>query len=324
MDALKNFTWFFVILLALGVIWLLSGGPDRASSKNPFVRAPNTSNPGETYGTGFFAVGRSNASTSTTEEQQYTIQEQLKTIGDETAKVKDELQKAQEMASASEYSDLITFSKGTATATTPDKEYVQIVLSKKAPNKVIITNWELKSAISGVSIKIGEATWLPRLGASNTKNTIVLSPGDKAVISTGRSPIGVSFKINICSGYLTQFQTFYPIIKSECPDPYSEIEEQYLAGPNAYNDACLNFIDGIRKCTISTGQLPLGMQSQCQDFVTKKINYNACIDKHRNDESFYSGEWRIYLSRDTELWKAKREIIKLIDGVGKTVGTITY
>ena len=56
----------------------------------------------------------------------------------------------------------------------------------------------------------------------------------------------------------------------------------------------------------------------------KKINYNSCIDKHKNDENFYRGEWRVYLSRDTELWKSKREVIKLIDEKGKDIGTITY
>ncbi|MBU3969003.1 hypothetical protein KJ991_02190 [Patescibacteria group bacterium] len=324
MQVLKDFGWFFVILLAFAIVWFLSGGPDRESAKNPFINPPNPISSGETYGISFFSGRNTRASTSSNEEQKGTIEEQLKTIGEETTRVKNELEKAQEKASLSEYSDLITFSKGSATSVSPDKEYLQIVLTKTAKNKVIITGWELKSLISGVSVKIEEASWLPRLGSSNTKNTVVLSPGDKVIITTGRPPIGVSFRINICSGYFEQFQNFYPSIRTECPDPYTEIEEQYLSGPNAYNDECLDFIDRIRRCTINTKQLPLGMQSQCQDFVTKKINYNSCIDKHKNDESFYKGEWRIYLSRDTELWKSKREVIKLTDGVGKTVGTITY
>ncbi|MEK7182176.1 MAG: prefoldin domain-containing protein [Patescibacteria group bacterium] len=324
MDALKDFAWFFVIILALAIVWFLSGGPDRESAKNPFINPPNPISSGKTYGTSFFSGRESNASTSNIKEQKGTIEEQLKTIGEETARVKDELKKVQEKASLSEYSDLITFSRGNATAISPDKEYLQIILSKTAKNKIIITGWELKSLISGVSVKIGEASWLPRLGSSNIKNTIVLSPGEKAIIITGRPPIGVSFRTNICSGYFGQFQNFYPSLKAECPDPYGEIEEQYLSGPNAYNDSCLDFIDRIRRCGINTEQLPLGMQSQCQDFVTKKINYNSCIDKHKNDENFYRGEWRVYLSRDTELWKSKREVIKLIDEKGKDIGTITY
>ena len=324
MQVLKDFSWFFVILLALAIVWFLSGGPDRESAKNPFIDPPNPVGSGKTYGISFFSGKEGRASTSSDEEQKGSIEEQLKTIGEETARVKDELEKAQEKASLSEYSDLITFSKGGATATSPDKEYLQIILSKAVKNKVIITGWELKSLISGVSVKIGEASWLPRLGGLNTKNTIVLSPGDKAIINTGRSPIGISFRTNICSGYFSQFQNFYPSLRRDCPDPYKDIEEKYLNGPNAYNDQCLDFIDRIQRCYINTISLPLNMQSQCQDFVTKKINYNSCIDTHKNDENFYGVEWRIYLSRDTELWKSKREVIKLIDGVGKTIGTITY
>lgn len=324
MDALKDFAWFFIILLALGVLWVFSGGPDRESAKNPFINPPSPISSGKTYGIGFFSGREADASATNTGKQKGSIEIQLETIAEETTKVKEELEKIQEKASSSEYSSLISFSKGSATATTPDKEYLQISLSKTAKNKVIITGWEIKSLISGVSVKIGEASWLPRLGGTNTKNTIVLSPGEKIIITTGRSPIGVSFRINICSGYFEQFQNFYPSLKTECPDPYGDIDEKYLSGPNVYNDACLDFIDRLRRCNVYTGQLPLDMQSQCQDFVTKKVNYNSCIDTHKNDESFYRNEWRVYLSRDAELWKSKREVIELLDGFGKTVGTVTY
>ena len=144
MDALKDFAWFFVIILALAIVWFLSGGPDRESAKNPFINPPNPISSGKTYGTSFFSGRESNASTSNIKEQKGTIEEQLKTIGEETARVKDELKKVQEKASLSEYSDLITFSRGNATAISPDKEYLQIILSKTAKNKIIITGWELK------------------------------------------------------------------------------------------------------------------------------------------------------------------------------------
>ncbi|MFA5838737.1 MAG: hypothetical protein WC849_02265 [Candidatus Paceibacterota bacterium] len=343
MQALKDFSWFFVILLALAIVWVLSGGPYSESAKNPFIKPPSPLDSGDTYGfglfpdtksgtsttngTGFgttygeglFSGTKSNASTGTE-----SISEQLKNIGTETAQIKEELEKAEEKTNKSEYADLITISRAGAMSITPDREYLEISLSKTAKNKVIITGWTLKSLMSGISVKIEDASWLPRLGGSNTKNTIVLSPGNKAIINTGRSPIGTSFRTNICTGYFSQFQSFYPSLKRNCPDPSEDIEDKYLSGPNAYNDQCLDFIDRIQTCNINTSSLPLNMQSQCQDFVTKKMNYNSCIDTHKNDEGFYGTEWRIYLSRDTELWKSKREIIQLTDGIGKIIGTVTY
>jgi len=353
MNAIKDFAWFFVIILALGIVWFLSGGPDRESSKNPFIKSPNPTLTGETYGINLFPdVGETsgeetnqdgtssfgsektyginlfsgtkiNASGETNIENS-TISGQLQKIEAETSLIKEELKKAEEKTNKSEYSDLISFTRGGASSTDVDREYLQIVLSKTAKNKVIITGWQIKSEMTGISIKIGEASWLPRSGSSNNTNSIVLSPGEKIIFTTGRSPIGISFRTNICTGYFSQFQNFYPYLRSECPDPSADIEAKYSSGPNAFNDQCLDFIDRIPRCSINTAQLPLNMQPQCQDFITKKINYNSCIDTHKNDENFYTGEWRIYLSRDVELWKSKREIIKLTDGIGKIVGTITY
>jgi hypothetical protein len=47
---------------------------------------------------------------------------------------------------------------------------------------------------------------------------IYLVPGGRALISSGTSPIGASFQVNMCSGYLNEVGTFTPVLRNECPD----------------------------------------------------------------------------------------------------------
>jgi hypothetical protein len=70
--------------------------------------------------------------------------------------------------------------------------------------------------------------------------------------------------------------------------------------------------------------MPIYLSQGCQDAIVTKLNYNSCVDMHRNDPGFYRLEWRIFLKREEELWKSKREIIKLLDETGKVVDYISY
>ena len=41
-------------------------------------------------------------------------------------------------------------------------------------------------------------------------------------------------------------------------------------------------------------------------------------------KNFFKDDWRLYLNRDEQLWKEKREVIELRDGEGKLVDVVTY
>ena len=97
-----------------------------------------------------------------------------------------------------------------------------------------------------------------------------------------------------------------------------------ISGPNALNDACIDFIERMRTCTINAKPLPLTMQYECSSFINSEINYQTCVTNHKNEEDFYKSEWRIFLNRDEELWKAKRETIRLLDADGKVIDSLSY
>lgn len=317
---MPDFKWVIFVLIALGVVWFITGGPERASSRNPFIHQPNPLGEGTTYTKkGFWNLFQFPFKSGNTETRPLDGQP-------ETAESEDEERVPIDENTTINYSEIIELKKSSAGSTDPNTEYISIYVSNKATTPVIFNGWKIRSTATGMSVSIAKASYLPRLGAINDEHAIKANPGAKILITTGRSPIGVSFRLNKCTGYLTQFQKFYPTLPRQCPKPADEIPSEYIPGgnPNAFNDQCLDFIYKMGACRINTKSLPIDMQSQCQEFVTREINYNACVSAHSNETDFYSNEWRVYLSRDSELWKSRRETIELVDPDGNTVDSISY
>jgi len=150
-----------------------------------------------------------------------------------------------------------------------------------------------------------------------------LSPGEKAIIVTGRSPKGVSFRLNICTGYFSQFQNFTPSLPKQCP---LQRDEDYPTGPNGVTDICIDYLESIGRCETNVGSLPLLLASDpvCQEYISLNVHYGGCVNIHKNDSDFYKSEWRIFLGRGNALWKDRRETILLVDEEGKTVDSMSY
>lgn len=247
---------------------------------------------------------------------------ELGRIGQDANRIQQEIDANKAAAESSKLSRDIYFSSGGAGNTNPDSEYLTFTLSQNHIGKVPITGFELKSLITGRGITIPEAVTLPFAGVINEETPVFINPGDTVVLVTGRSPIGYSFRLNKCTGYFGQFQNFTPYLERNCPLPKDEADD---FPPNYFNDACIDYIQSISQCTMPLNNYSTSLlQSQCQSFINEKLNYKGCVDEHKNDPDFYKKEWRIYLGQNEELWKSRRETIKLLDLDKKTVGTLTY
>ena len=95
---------------------------------------------------------------------------------------------------------------------------------------------------------------------------------------------------------------------------------------NGLTDACFEYIERLRRCEAHTRPLPISFTNDpiCQEYVSLNVNYNACVDSHKSDWNFYKNEWRVFLGRNQELWKEKRETILLLDEAGKVVDSVSY
>jgi hypothetical protein len=205
-----------------------------------------------------------------------------------------------------------------------DEEYV--VLRAVGDTSVDITGWSLVSGASGRSVRIPEGASLPRSGRVNATGRIVLNPGDEAIVVTGESPIGTSFKENICIGYLTRNQDFVPSVSAQCPSASREFD-QYYPGNALRDDRCYERVRDTATCDTPSDR---SVSSSCTQFIDDRLTYSGCVNTHSVDADFYGDTWRIYLEyensrgRTDEFWKSSRDAVKLLDAEGKTVDLYTY
>jgi len=309
---MRDLFFFGGLVGILIIVWLIIGGPLGKSNETADASGSRFS---------FFNTDNSNSGDDNNTENTDTIGDELDDIEDDAEDLADEIEEARILSNSSVYKDVVTLRKERASSVDVDKEYVSIRVSRRAESSLPMTGWTLESAVTQRRIRIGNGVNYFRSGQVGLELPIVLNPGDVAYVLTGQSPLGVSFRTNLCTGYLEQFQDFSPRLPRECP--LIEDHPSVDAGPHGFSDACLDHIERIGRCTIDRDP-PLGLGDKCYNFLFQENNYNACVTDHKDEPGFYGDEWRIYLKREDVLWKSKREVIRLLDQTGKVIDTISY
>jgi hypothetical protein len=198
----------------------------------------------------------------------------------------------------------------------PNQEYVSVI--NGSASTVTITGWRLESKATGGSGIIPAGTALYRSGTVNTEKSIALAPGDKAIVGSGRSPVGEAFRENMCSGYLAQYQAFTPELTQECPTASADVDASYHGSDAA---ACSAFAASIPRCAVVTSS---SIGGSCNSFLLSTLNYNGCVALHQKDPEFALPTWHVYLNRNLELFTSSRETITLYDANGKIVDSFSY
>ena len=307
---MSNLPWFIAVFILLFLVWIFNLGPDSPNIWNPFIRPPAPLSDGGTYGT-FNINGGSNTTNGGQQETQGGAGGSQNQITTGTVSVpQDPL-----------FAGKIAIRNRSGESTSPDTEVLEIIASQNNTQPLILSGWKLKSAVSGKEVLIGNGTLLPFSGQVNAEQIISLKPGERAYIVSGRSPLGVSFRLNACTGYFEQFQDYIPELSSDCPHP---LESQSLTAAGGYSNECIDYVEKIPRCFTHVQAVPLSLGDMCNDFITQKFNYASCVATHKNNPSFYKPEWRIYLKQSTELWRDKRETIQLLSESGQLIDTASY
>ncbi len=278
----KDLALFLLFAFILIAIWIVQGGPSKSSNQGLFYSFPSVNN-------------------SISSEEQKTEQQKISEI------IPGSLEE-------SPHKGKIHLGAASASESDPQKEYIELFNYQAEP--VFITGWTLTNR-HGVEAAMGEGASYVFSGQVNSQEPISLKSNEKAMVVTGRSPIGTSFKLNICTGYFNQFQEFFPRLAEECP----RLSESEI--PINYPNACFNFIENLPRCRMAMS-IPAEAGNDCNNMINEKINYRTCVDAHKNDSSFYKPEWRIYLNQSAEFWNNEREYIILRDQDGKLVDEISY
>ena len=314
MDAMKDLRAFVFIIIILAFVWLFTGGPLRPSSKSGwFLNKPQQKAAQETKKQTEEILGTKSSDPSKEAAQNFSSRQ--------SSSAKSKVQSSSSQSSVRP--DFATLKKRRAKETNPDEEYLEIKADKKNKSSLKITGWKLKGK-TGLDGVIGKgAFYIYASAASQPQEDIYLKPGEKAVIVTGKSSLGTSFKMNKCVGYFEQFHEFTPELNTECPLLRDDEPPANLIN----NDQCLDYIDRVSSCqtVISVPyKYSFKLSSSCQDYVTQNANYKTCLEKHKDDSDFYLPGWRIYLDRSEELWKKKRETITLYDGKNNIIDSKSY
>ncbi len=255
----------------------------------------------------------------------------------------------------SPYRGMVRINPGSASSgnSNADKEYIILSASSNNKNPIIISGWKLlngksqRTFMNGVKVT-SDIVSLP-LGAPvfygyqpSPVGLIVLNPGDRAYVITGRIPIAtpypytVSFRLNKCSGYLadqailnkTTRYSFTPGFPAQCPDPEKMVDISSL------DDDCYRFVRSLGSCRMPVFDLDnagytllnnsrTNLSSRCINMIKTTFNYRHCVETYKNDADFAAQEWRIFLNRPP-LWSRDREIITLLDERNKVVDQYTY
>lgn len=263
---------------------------------------------------------------STTYSQNQDVGDQVKEAEQRIKNLEKELEKKVEESKRSPYYNKVDASWISGLGSNdPNREFISLYTYLNDGEKVNITGWYLKSEVTGYFAVIGKASLLPFPFTKNDSD-IILQKGDRAYITKGFSPIGISFRTNMCTGYFEENTEFVPGLELACP---RAIDEKLPTFSSVYdrNDECIRVIENIPRCTTRNGQyfrdLPDTVPSSCRSYIETNVNYNACVAKHFGDTKFPGNEYRIYLNKFGSLWRTSREKINLHDSSGLIVDTIT-
>ena len=207
-------------------------------------------------------------------------------------------------------------------ASDSNREYFVLLASNILAGPITVTGWKIFDRQGKISYEFpGGIGVLGSEGGGHIISPVTIEPGDVVVVSSGRSPIGNSFRVNKCSGYRSQFKNFAPTVKTSCPSP---IDEFTRIGTVPFTDnTCYETVISLSSCTTVTS-IPAGVSQECKSFLENVLTESGCVAAHRNDPDFFSPEWRVFLNSETELWKDRDNVLYLADENDLLVATLVY
>lgn len=225
-------------------------------------------------------------------------------------------------AARSPYAGFVDLQIGAADRKDVDAEYVVIRASDFATVPIPVSGWSLKSSYTGRRAIIPLAASPFYQGVVNSVQPITLGSGESVIFSSGVSPVGVSFRETVCTGYLGQTQQFSPALSNSCPRP-TDLLPRSGANAQRYGANCLDYVERLPQCSYPM-LLPNELSPACRTYLTNTFTYNGCMQAYAQRGSLNMNTWRAYYASSEELWQNEHDSIVLTDGEGRTVATINY
>jgi hypothetical protein len=189
-----------------------------------------------------------------------------------------------------------------------ESEHISVYVPSNIPGRIVLSGMVLRNRNNESAV----------IGNDENGNPIILSPGERVVISTKFSPRGFNFKLNKCSGYLSQSISYSPGISTSCPHVSN------LEPVRNFSEKCILYLQRIGYCQTPLLNYESGIDNQCAGFIGEHASYTGCVRDFKNDANFDQKEWRVYLGRQKELWSDLRDDIYLYSQSGILISKTSY
>lgn len=326
----KVLIWLAIcMVLGLGALWLYAGGYREIVS---FVRTiPNPVDIIWGTSTSTYRIKLPwevaipqgpDISGYATDEDGRDPSEQLADLEDQYKELEAKSKKLRIYGAPSSYAGRVVLSAGNATESDYGKEYIELSADSGNSSAVDLAGWSLQSMVSGIRVSIPPAALPFILGTVNSMNTVLLAPGEAVIVTSGPSPVGASFRENICTGYLSQLQDFDPPLANACP-PDSKLAPMTPENLKRYGSECFDYIQNLPQCNFPQ-RMPAELSSACRAFVTNVFSHNGCVNAFRTTSTFALDTWRLFVGSRSALWSDSHDIIRLLDADGRTVDVLSY
>lgn len=326
----SDFIIVLIIVMAIGLVWMSTGGPERFKQR------------GGTKMSFFTQPMMPEIPTASSSFNQITSSKDRNNFTNSQNKIKSD----KSGALKSKWSGKIRLERGSAGMEEYTmNEYVRIVADWSNKEPINITGWKLGNGgrFTGQVEYLTIPTGTKYFSVVNPGKQvpILLEKGQSAVVTVGHPvsedpfPVRISFQVNKCSGYLRNLGTlkFRPDLPRSCPSIDNE------PGVETVDDTCLNYFRRMGTCTNfrfdKLGRLEYINNryvlnevnydlppSQCVAYAKAHFGYEQCLVNHKNDKDFLTNEWRVFLNMSRRFWYSSRDRITLYDSEGKLVDQI--
>jgi len=214
--------------------------------------------------------------------------------------------------------DISSVRKGTSSS----KLLITLRPKLSTGEEINLTGWRIEGELGGFDIPLGIEE-VPVAVNFTPLDHITIHRGDTVYLSAEKSPFGkkVSFKPNICMGYLKQYYTFPLSVPSSCPDKPTERELRY------FRVECQDFIlhdINFSSCTVPShaNNAAVATDSECLSYIENHFNYRACSILHKNDSDYLKNTWHVYM--ETDFTRDRHDTLKLLDKDRRIVDTYLW
>lgn len=185
------------------------------------------------------------------------------------------------------------------------------------PLGIDVTNWRVQSNRDVFFVPRAAALFWG--GPSSAQNNVLLSARGRVIVSSNPSPVGTSFRLNACTGYLEEGYDFDPPLLRQCPRP----ERHEIS---SFTGACQSYILGLGTCVHPDLNNPAVISDfQCANFMRDTFQYAGCFRQNAADPDFLKDEWRLFLGRPgAHIADPEHDRILLFDLQGKLVSEYLY